>query len=226
MKNNSYRILSAVVAVLFVFLTGCSSYNLSVSEKQAEKVQNITDEAVRAGIKETTETVIQQESEEALTGWVAAYKTIVDNTLKECSEKYPDETHYGAYGLYDFDRDDIPELFLKVYGSIMSDSYISVYDFNGEEGFYLGGIESAHSWIYGTDREKAFLAECSWMGVSEWRIYKLENGEFISEKIASYYPDGFGENIKPQENPLPGMGYDIEKIECYFLDDLSGIGIS
>ncbi len=216
MTKNMYRILIAVMTIVIFFtsLTGCSSDN------QPEQ------ETTQKTILETTQAVIQETTQESLTGWRAAYKTLITDTLKECREKYPDETNYGGYGLYDFDSDDIPELFLKVYGSTMPDCYISVYDFNGEEAFYLGGIESAHSWIYGTNREKAFLVERGWMGVSEWSICELENGGFISEKIASYYPDGFGENIKPQENPVPGMGYDIEKIEYYFLDDLSGIGIS
>lgn len=205
MINKIYRI-SVIVMALVVFsilLTGCASDN---NPKQ-----------------ETTPIAIQEKDEEFLTSWKAAYKPVITDTLKDCKEKYPYETNHGGYGLYDFDNDDVPELFLEVCGSTMPDNHINIYDFNGEEAVFIDSIESAHSWVYGTNRDNAFLTECCWMGESVWNIYELKNGEFVSQKLASFYPDGFGDSTEPQENPLPGMGYEIEEIKYYFLDDLSGI---
>lgn len=216
MRNKIYKI-SITVMMIVIFITsftGCSSDN-----QPKQETTPIT-------TKGTTQTVIEETTKESLAGWRAAYKDVIDNTLKESKEKYPAEANHGGYGLYDFDNDDIPELFLEVYSSTMPDYYIRIYDFNGEAAVYLGGIESAHSWVYGTNRDNAFLTESCWMGESAWSIYELKNGEFISEKLASYYPDGFSEDIEPQENPLQDMGYEIEEIEYYFLNDLSGMGIS
>lgn len=205
MTKNIYRILIAVMTIVFFItsFTGCSSDN---QPKQ-----------------ETTPIAIQEKDEEFLTSWKAAYKAVIDNALKNSKEKYPYETNHGGYGLYDFDNDDVPELFLEVLGSTMPDNHISIYDFNGEEAVFIDSIETAHSWVYGTNRDNAFLTECCWMGESVWNIYELKNGEFVSQELASYYPDGFGASIEPQKNPLPGMGYEIEEIKYYFLDDLSGI---
>ena len=62
--------------------------------------------------------------------------------------------------------------------------------------------------------------------MSQWNICELINGEFIYNELASYYPGGFGDAIEPEENPLPSMGYEIEEIEYYEFDDLSGISSS
>lgn len=216
MKKNKYitLIILGTLVIFITFFTGCGSDNW------------LEQETTQKTIVETTKTVIQETTQGSLTGWRAAYKIVISDTLAQCEKKYPNEINYGGYGLYDFDNDDIPELFLEVYSSTMPDYYIRIYDFNGEAAVYLGGIESAHSWVYGTNRDNAFLTESCWMGESAWSIYELKNGEFISEKLASYYPDGFSEDIEPQENPLQDMGYEIEEIEYYFLNDLSGMGIS
>ncbi len=87
----------------------------------------------------------------------------------------------------------------------------------------IDSIQSSHSQVYGTNRENAFLVENVWMGVSEWNICELKNGEFVFRELVSYYLDGFGDSIEPEENPLPSMGYEIKGIEFYSLDDLSGI---
>lgn len=205
MTKNIYRILIAVMTIVFFItsFTGCSSDN---QPKQ-----------------ETTPIANQEKDEEFQTSWKAAYKAVIDNALKNSKEKYPYETNHGGYGLYDFDNDDVPELFLEVFGSTMPDNHISIYDFNGEEAVFIDSIESAHSWVYGTNRDNAFLTECCWMGESVWNIYELKNGKFVSQELASYYSDGFGDSIEPQKNPLLGMGYEIEEIKYYFLDDLSGI---
>ena len=108
----------------------------------------------------------------------------------------------------------------------MLDCYIYVYDFNGDEAVYLDRIQSAHSWVYGTNKENAILVESVWMGVSVWNICELKNDEFVLKELESYYPDGFGDSIKPEENPLLGMGYEIKEIEYFELDDLSGISSS
>lgn len=213
MTKNIYRILIAVMTIVF-FITSFTGCSLDNQPEQA--TTQITTE-------ETTQPATQETIEKVLTGWRAAYKDIIDNTLKESKEKYPAEANHGGYGLYDFDNDDVPELFLEVCGSTMPDNHISIYDFNGEEAVFIDSIESAHSWVYGTNRDNAFLTECCWMGESVWNIYELKNGEFVSQELASYYPDGFGDSIEPQKNPLPGMGYEIEEIKYYFLDDLSGI---
>lgn len=210
MIKNIYRILIAVIMIVFFItsFTGCSSDN-----QPGQETTPIT-------TKETTQTVTTQES---LADWQVAYKPVITDTLKDCKEKYPYETNHGGYGLYDFDNDDVPELFLEVLGSTMPDNHISIYDFNGEEAVFIDSIESAHSWVYGTNRDNAFLTESCWMGESVWNIYELKNGEFVSQELASYYPDGFGDSIEPQENPLPGMGCEIKEIKYYFIDDLSGI---
>lgn len=205
MTKNIYRILIAVMTIVFFItsFTGCSSDN---QPKQ-----------------ETTPIANQEKDEEFLTSWKAAYKAVIDNALKNSKEKYPYETNHGGYGLYDFDNDDVPELFLEVLGSTMPDNHISIYDFNGDEAVFLDSIQSAHSWVYGTNKENSFLTESCWMGESVWNIYELKNGEFVSQELASYYPDGFGASIEPQKNPLPGMGCEIKEIKYYFIDDLSGI---
>lgn len=213
MKKNMYRIL-IVIMMTVIFITSFTGRSSDNQPKQ---------ETTPITTKETTQTVIEETTKESLAGWKAAYKDVIDNTLKESKEKYPAEANHGGYGLYDFDNDSIPELFLEVYGSTTLDYYIRIYDFNGEEAVFIDSIESAHSWVYGTNRDNAFLAECCWMGESVWNIYELKKGEFVSQELASYYPDGFGDSIESQENPLPGMGYEIEEIKYYFLDDLSGI---
>lgn len=191
--------------------TGCSSDN-----QPKQETTPIT-------TKETTQTVIQETTQESLAGWRAAYKTVITDTLKECTEKYPNEIKHGGYGLYDFDNDNVPELFIKTYGTAVADDCINIYDFVNDEAVLLGKIQSAHSWVYGTDKEDSFLVECSWMSVSAWNICEHKNGEFISRKLASYYPDGFGDDIEAQENPLPDMGYEIKEIKYYNLDDLSSL---
>ena len=213
MKKKMYRIL-IVIMMTVIFITSFTGRSSDNQPKQ---------ETTPITTKETTQTVIEETTKESLAGWKAAYKDVIDNTLKESKEKYPAEANHGGYGLYDFDNDSIPELFLEVYGSTTLDYYIRIYDFNGEEAVFIDSIESAHSWVYGTNRDNAFLAECCWMGESVWNIYELKKGEFVSQELASYYPDGFGDSIESQENPLPGMGYEIEEIKYYFLDDLSGI---
>lgn len=207
MKKNTYRILIAVnfLVILCTFLTGCRTEHQSEYEP-------------RQGITQT--------ERETLIGWREAYKTVIYDTLKECKEEYSDEANYGRYGLYDFDDDRVSELFLDIYNSTMLDCYIYVYDFNGDEAVYLDRIQSAHSWVYGTNKENAILVESVWMGVSVWNICELKNDEFVLKELESYYPDGFGDSIKPEENPLPGMGYEIKEIEYFELDDLSGISSS
>ena len=213
MRNITYKIsISVMMIVIFITsLTGCSSSN------------RLEQETIQITTKGITHTVIEGTTKESLAGWQAAYKTVISDTLKECKEKYPNEINHGGYGLYDFDNDSIPELFLEVYGSTTPDYYIHIYDYEYDKAFLIDSIQSAHFWVYGTNKENSFLTEISWMGVSVWNIYELKNRNFVSEKLASYYPDGFSDSIEPQDNPLPGMGYEIEEIKYYFLDDLSGI---
>lgn len=208
MKKNTYRILIAaiILVILCIFLTGCRTEHQSEYEPRPETSQ------------ETTLT-----EQESLIGLRASYKMVITDTLKECKEKYPDEINHVRYGLYDFDNDSIPELFLEVYGSTTPDCYIHIYDYEGDKVFLVDSIQLAHSWVYITNKENAFLVEYSWMGESVWSIYELKNGELVSKKRASYYPDGFGDSIKPEENPLSGMGYEIKKIEYYEFYDLSEI---
>lgn len=219
MKKNTCRILITVMisVVICAFLTGCASRRQS----ESHTTQTPTQKTTQMETKETTQTEPRETELETFTGYTVAFKAVIDNTLKECKEKYPDETNHGQYGLYDFDNDSIPELFLEVYGSTTPDHYIHIYNFDGEKAVCIDSIQSSHSQVYGTNRENAFLVESIWMGVSAWNICELKNGEFISNELASYYPDGFGDSIEPEENPLLGMGYEIEEIEFYNLGDLT-----
>lgn len=108
MKRNIYRILITVMTpvIIFAFLTGCASRQQSGSQTTQTSTQKT---------KETTQTEPWETEQETLTGYTASFKAVIDNTLKECKEKYPDEVNHGRYGLYDFDNDSIPELFLEVY---------------------------------------------------------------------------------------------------------------
>lgn len=223
MTNNTYRILQLAVIsiVLSTFLAACDMKQRS----EQQTIRTTTKETVQIATTETIQTENGKETQESLTGWQVAYKTVIANTLNACKEKYPDEVNHGRYGLYDFDNDSISELFLEVYGSTMSDYYIYVYDFDGEQAVFVDSIESAHSWVYGTNRENAFLSEYCWMGVSVWNVCELKNGEFVSEKLVSYYPDGFGESVKPEENPLPDMGYEIKEIKYYRLEDYTPLSV-
>lgn len=213
MKKKIYKTPMAVMMIV-IFITSFTGYG-SDNQPEQETTQKTT--------VETTKTVIQETTQGSLIGWRAAYKMVIASALKECKEKYPKEINHGGYGLYDFDNDGMPELFLEVYGSTTSDYYIHVYDFDGDEVVHLDSIQSAHSWVYGTNKENSFLTKYCWMGESVWSIYELKNGRFASEKLATYYPDGFGDMIEPQENPLLAREYEIEEVEYYFLDDLSGI---
>lgn len=214
MKYNAYRILITVIisVIIGAFLTGCAS-------NQHSKTQT-----VQTSAQKTTKTEeAAQTEQETFTEYTAAFRAVIDNTLKESKSEHPDEVDYGRYGLYDFDNDSVPELFLEVYGSAMSDYYIHVYDFDGEKTVFIGEIRSAHSRVCGTNRENALLIESAWMGVSQWNICEFKNGEFVFSELASYYPDGFGDSIEPENNPLHDMGYEIKDIEFYKLDDLTGI---
>lgn len=225
MKSNVLRIFftAVMLAVFFAALTGCGSDKPTETQKGQNTTQTSIQETTIITTTKTAPTAIQGKEEETLTGWSTAYKKVVVGALKNCQEKYLDESNYGGYGLYDFDSDNIPELFLEVNGSTSVDQCIRIYDFDGDEAVFIDSIESAHSWVYGTNRNDAFLTESCWTGVSVWNIYELKNGKFVSKELTSYYPDGFGASIQPQENPLPGMGYETKKIEYYFLDDLSGM---
>ncbi len=224
MKKNTYRIPITVMipVIIFAFLTGCASRQQS----ESHTTQTSTQKTTQMETKETKQTELRETEQETLTGYTVAFKAVIDNTLKECKEKYPNEANHGQYGLYDFDNDSIPELFLEVYGSTTPDHYIHIYNFDGNKAVCIDSIQSSHSQVYGTNRENAFLVESVWMGVSAWNIYELKNGEFISDELASYYPDGFGGSIEPEENPLSGKGYEIKEIEYYELDDLSGVSSS
>jgi len=158
--------------------------------------------------------------------WKQAYEEVIRQTYTECETTKPNEyKHYGRYGLYDFDQDDVPELFLEVYGSTMPDCFIHVYDFVGNELVQLDAIQSGHAWIYGINEPNAVLYGYTGLGgVQGWTILWYENGEFQSERLTEYYPGG-SPWCEPQENPLPKWGYEIINIESYNLDDLSGVEI-
>ena len=159
--------------------------------------------------------------------WKQAYEEVIRQTYMECDTTKPNEyKHYGRYGLYDFDQDDVPELFLEVYGSTMPDCFIHVYDFVGNELVQLDAIQSGHAWIYGVNEPNAVLYGYSGTGgVEGWSILRYKDGEFQPEHLAEYYPMGYI-GIEPQENPLLGMGCVITDIEYYSLDDLSGLEIN
>ena len=159
--------------------------------------------------------------------WKQAYENVIRQTYTECNIAKPNEyKNYGQYGLYDFDQDNIPELFLEVYGTSMPDYIIHVYDFVGNELIQLDDIESGHAWIYGVDEPNAVLYGYSGTGgVQGWMILRYENGEFHPELLAEYYPAGYI-GIEPQEDPLPEMGYTVSDIESWDLSDLSGLNVS
>ncbi len=215
MKNNTYRILQiAFFVFLFLFLAGCGADAPDGQERTERPTQT------------TTQSVTREITQTALTEWQSAYKTVIDNILKECGEKYPDEANYGGYGLYDFDEDDVPELFVKVYGTSTSDDYINVYAYDSEKTVLLGGMQASHSWVYGTDRKNTVLLECfASGGESAWSLAEYSDSGFVSEYIVSYFPYGIAD-IEPEENPLPDMGYEIKTIDFYNLDDMTGIELS
>jgi len=159
--------------------------------------------------------------------WKQAYENVIRQTYAACDTAKPNTyKNYGRYGLYDFDQDDIPELFLEVYGTSIPDGVIHVYDFVGNELIQLDDIESGHAWIYGVDEPNAVLYGYSGTGgVQGWMILRYENGEFHPEMLAEYYPAGYI-GIEPQEDPLPGMGYTVSDIESWDLSDLSGLNLS
>ena len=221
MKNNTFRVLVCITVLLLfcTVMTGCDSVN------QTEQTTSDAAEQATATVteKETADPLSQSEPAEKLTGYSSAYSKVIAEVLKESKEKYPDETNYGQYGLYDFDGDGVPELFLEIYGSAVPDDYIRVYDYEGGKAVYLDSIQAVHSWVYGVNRDKSLLLGCFSMGECAWSLLSFRDGKFESEYIASYFPDGYGELIEPQENPLPGMGYESEDIKAYGLDDLTGL---
>lgn len=157
--------------------------------------------------------------------WKQAYEEVIRQTYTECDTTKPNEyKHYGRYGLYDFDQDNVPELFMEVYGTTIPDYVIHVYDFIGNALTQLDDIESAHAWIYGVNEPNAVLYGYSGTdGVQGWSILRYENGEFHSEWLAEFFPGG-SPWCESQENPLPEMGYKIIEIEYYCFNDLSGLG--
>ena len=150
--------------------------------------------------------------------WKQAYEEVIRQTYTECDTTTPNAyKHYGEYVLYDFDQDEIPELFLKVYEY----SVMQVYDFVGNVLIQLDDIVG-DAWICGVNEPNAVL--CSYSatgGVEGWNILRYENGEFRSE-LAKYSPDA-SPWCEPQENPLPEKEYERIGVKYYSLDDLSGV---
>lgn len=166
----------------------------------------------------------EQEEKPAETDlWKQAYEEVIRQSYTECDTTKPNEyKHYGRYGLYDFDQDDAPELFLEVYEP---DCYIHVYDFDNGSLLYLDMIGSEHAWVYGVNEPNAVLYGYTGNGgVQGWSMLRYENGEFQFEHLATFcpYESPWG---GPEEDPLPEMGYAAALIEYYNLDDLSGLGI-
>ncbi len=223
MKNNTFRILvSITVLVLFcAILTGCDSSHQTEQETTQAALAEMAEKTTQTVTEEKTTLSETQAEQEKLTGWRGAYSEVVVQTLKDCKEKYPDEINHGQYGLYDFDGDNVPELFLKVY---VPDEHIRVYDYEDDEAVFLDSIQAAHSWVYGTDKDNALLLGCFGTGGEcAWSLLRFRDGKFDSEYIESYFPYGFGDIIEPEENPLPGMGYKVDEIKSFGLDDMTGI---
>ena len=149
-----------------------------------------------------------------------AYIEIINQTLDKCKKDYPNRDNYGMYGLYDFDQDDIDELFIKVYGRSTSEDCIFAYDYEDNTPVLLGQFDAGHAWISGVNEPNAVLYGYNAQGVSGWILMRYENGDFLSEPLAEYHPEGTSDS-EPEEDPLSEMGYEALDIKSYSLDDMS-----
>ena len=155
--------------------------------------------------------------------WMQAYTEIVEIAYNECDTMIPNMfKDYGRYGLYDFDFDDVPELFVEIYGYASYDHYIRVYDYVKGELVALGEFESPDAWVYGVNEKNAFLyGYTTTKGVNGWNIMRYENGVFESEELVKFDGASSGEPDKAQ---IVDMGYEVTDITAFDLADPSGIG--
>lgn len=117
--------------------------------------------------------------------WQEAYAGFLSNlrlaeyrhTLGELDFPWNDMPS-DSYSLYDVDKDDIPELFLKR-GTCEADYYTLVYTFRGGQVINLGSFPSGHSSLYTVPGENGVIFCEGHMGYGSVEKFSLEDGEVI-----------------------------------------------
>lgn len=134
--------------------------------------------------------------------WQNAYAAL----LKETGKNYP---HTLTYYIYDIDKNEIPELFIK-YNSCEADYNYSLYTYypGREAASYVTNFFGGHRILCGLETENAFLIQYGHMGYESVTKCLLYQGA-VSETLL--YED---------ESP---SYYDLKPIKEYETNDFSGL---
>ena len=81
-----------------------------------------------------------------------------------------------SYSLYDVDKDDVPELFVK-FGDYEAAYHTRCYTFRDGETVLLGEFPSGHSSLYTYPDKNAFLVHRAHMGCAELYEYSIADGQ-------------------------------------------------
>jgi hypothetical protein len=121
------------------------------------------------------------------TPWQMAYLTLLRDIIsRETTERIAEiegsaDTSIqlsDSYCLYDIDKDEIPEIFIK-FGCCEADYRTEVYTFKNESVAFVGDFGSGHSCLYTWPGENAILLHWGHMGYASMYQISIVNGTLV-----------------------------------------------
>ena len=195
-KSGIIAIIAAVVvvAVLLICL-------IPKGEQPADDMETPVNPSVVDGTGENH----KNESPDAnkSSTWAQAYNDIITDAMRD----FPQYQYSCSYSVFDIDKDETPELFLKV-GTCEADYQLKLYRYSNGAADCFATLGAGHAVFCGLGEQKAFLIDSGHQGYEVVTKYSYDNGK-LSEKILF---EGAVQNY-----------HEFSYLTAFELDDYSGL---
>lgn len=192
-----------------------------VTETEAE-VEETALEKVFPGEVTLTDEVYEYYCKE---DWQKVYKDIVAGASNPEDEFDYNMFNLAVYGLYDIDKDNVPELLVTT-GTCEADYQTDIYKYENGSAKHAGIIYSGHTQFYTYPDGNGIIQHYAHMGYASALLFKLEGGE-IKEEEKSLFDDNLNEraeiDIDAEYIPVSSVVPDTEPIMFYSCKYVYGI---